>query len=108
MPRDSRVYLEDILEAGVKIEGYVAGYSFEAFQADSKTFDAVVRILEINGEAIKHLPEELRAGHPEIGWKRVAGRGCKAQAAMTLKWQQRLNRCAREDHLRRRAPRRSV
>jgi uncharacterized protein with HEPN domain len=47
MSRDSRVYLEDILEAAGKIAKYLAGMDFPAFAADSKTQDAVVRNLEI-------------------------------------------------------------
>jgi len=73
MPRDSRVYLEDILEAGEKIRSYVAGFDLASFQADAKTIDAVVRNLEIIGEAIKQLPEELRTGNPEVEWKKIAG-----------------------------------
>lgn len=56
MPRDSKVYLEDILEAIRKIRIYTEGLSFEEFQKDSKTVDAVVRNLEIVGEAVKQLP----------------------------------------------------
>jgi uncharacterized protein with HEPN domain len=73
MPRDSRVYLEDVLDAAAKIRSYVAGLGFASFQADGRTVDAVVRNLEIIGEAIKQLPEELRAIHPEVEWKKVAG-----------------------------------
>ena len=73
MPRDSKVYLEDILEAIRKIRIYTEGLSFEEFQKDSKTVDAVVRNLEIVGEAVKQLPDHLREGHPEIEWKRIAG-----------------------------------
>jgi len=60
MPRDSKVYLEDILEAIGKIRLYTAGLSFEDFCEDSKTKDAVVRNLEIIGEAAKQIPEALR------------------------------------------------
>lgn len=57
MPRDSRVYLEDILEATRKIASYTAHLSKAAFLEDEKTFDAVVRNLEVIGEAVKKLPE---------------------------------------------------
>jgi uncharacterized protein with HEPN domain len=73
MPRDSRVYLEDVLEAAAKIRSYVEGFDFISFQADGRTIDAVVRNLEIIGEAIKQLPEDLRTGHPEVEWKKIAG-----------------------------------
>jgi uncharacterized protein with HEPN domain len=73
MPRDSRVYLEDILEATRKITSYTAHLSKAAFLDDEKTFDAVVRNLEVIGEAVKKLPEDLRAKHPTVEWKKMAG-----------------------------------
>jgi uncharacterized protein with HEPN domain len=53
MPRDSKVYLEDILEATRKIMVYTGGLSKAAFLEDEKTIDAVVRNLEVIGEAVK-------------------------------------------------------
>ena len=53
MPRDYRVYLEDIQRAAVRIRGYTEGLSKEAFLEDPKTVDAVVHNLEIIGEAAK-------------------------------------------------------
>jgi uncharacterized protein with HEPN domain len=73
MSRDSRVYLEDILEAAGKISKYVAGMDFPAFAADSKTQDAVVRNLEIIGEAVRTLPEEIRSLRPAVDWRRISG-----------------------------------
>lgn len=73
MPRDSRVYLEDILEATRKIASYTARLSKAAFLEDEKTFDAVVRNLEVIGEAVKKLPEDLRAEHAAVEWKKIAG-----------------------------------
>ncbi len=73
MPRDSRVYLEDILEATRKITAYTGGLSKAAFLADEKTVDAVVRNLEVIGEAVKQLPEDLRAQHSAVEWKKIAG-----------------------------------
>ena len=73
MSRDYKVHLEDILEAIHKIRAYTAGMSLPTFAADAKTFDAVVRNLEIIGEAAKGLPEPVRAQHAEIDWKRIAG-----------------------------------
>lgn len=73
MPRDSRVYLEDILEATRKITTYTGSLSKAAFLEDEKTIDAVVRNLEVIGEAVKKLPEDLRARHPALEWKKMAG-----------------------------------
>ena len=73
MPRDSRVYLEDILGAIARIRRYTGGLSKDAFAADDKTVDAVVRNLEVVGEAVKRLLTDLRARRPEIEWQKIAG-----------------------------------
>jgi uncharacterized protein with HEPN domain len=73
MPRDFRAYLEDVLDASAKICDYTAGLTLETFRKDPRTVDAVVRNLEIIGEAIRNAPEELRSQHPEVTWRRVAG-----------------------------------
>jgi len=66
-------YLSDIREAIRRITAYVAGLTYDAFLADAKTQDAVIRNLEIIGEATKNLSEELRSKHPGIPWKGMAG-----------------------------------
>ena len=71
MPRDYKVFLEDILEAIRKIRDYTDGLSLQAFTADAKTFDAVIRNLEIIGEAVKQIPEDIRSLRPEVEWKRI-------------------------------------
>ena len=73
MPRDFRVYFEDILSAIRKVKSYTSGLSLQDFLQDDKTFDAVVRNLEVIGEAAKHLPEEARKRTPDIDWKKIAG-----------------------------------
>ena len=73
MPRDFRVYLEDILGAISKIRRYTNGLSKQAFAADEKTLDAVVRNLEVIGEAVKQLPPELRVLEPIVEWQKIAG-----------------------------------
>lgn len=73
MPRDFKVYLEDILECIEKIKRYVAGQSFESFAKDEKTIDAVIRNLEIIGEAARNVPKDTRNQHQEIKWRRIIG-----------------------------------
>jgi len=73
MPRDCRVYLEDILGAIARIRRYTSGLSKDAFAAGDMTVDAVVRNLEVVGEAVKRLPTDLRARRPEIEWQKIAG-----------------------------------
>jgi len=71
MSRDYKIYLEDILEAVAKIRRYTSGGSANGF--DEKTLDAVVRNLEVIGEAVKKVPEAVRANHPEVPWRKIAG-----------------------------------
>ncbi len=72
-PRDFRVHLEDILGAIGKIKRYTTGLSKEGFAGDDKTLDAVVRNLEVIGEAVKQLPTDLRSQEPGIDWQKIAG-----------------------------------
>ncbi len=73
MPRDSRVYLEDILAATGRIRSYVSGLSQDAFAGDVLRQDGVIRNLEVIGEAVKNLPEAMRSRHPAIHWRKIAG-----------------------------------
>lgn len=71
MPRDPRVYLEDILEAIRRIEAYTEAMDFVAFAKNPMAIDAVIRNLEVIGEAAGRIPEELRAGSPGIEWRKI-------------------------------------
>jgi len=73
MSKDYKVYLEDILNAVEKIDGYVADMSYEDFLADSMASDAVIRNLAIIGEAAKKLPAHVKKERPEIDWRGIAG-----------------------------------
>ena len=73
MSRDQTIYLRDILDAIDSIESFVTGMDFAAFQQDDKTYSAVVRKLEVIGEATKQVPDEIRQRKPEIPWKEMAG-----------------------------------
>ncbi len=71
--RGDREYLADIREAIQRIQAYTTDLSYAQFLADEKTQDAVIRNIEILGEAVKHLSAELTATHPEVEWKSIAG-----------------------------------
>ncbi|HEX4046334.1 MAG TPA: DUF86 domain-containing protein [Elusimicrobiota bacterium] len=71
MPRDFKVYLDDILEATERILRYTAGAA--EFARDERTLDAVVRNLEVIGEAAKGIPADVRKAHPQVEWKKLAG-----------------------------------
>ena len=73
MPRDFRLYLDDILEAIHQIRTYVTDQDEAAFAADRKTQDAVIRNLEIIGEAVGNLPEQIQKTAPEIDWRKIKG-----------------------------------
>jgi len=66
-------YLEDIRDHLVQAQAFVKGLTYEEFTADKKTNFAVVRALEIVGEATKRLPPELRDRYPDLPWKDMAG-----------------------------------
>ena len=71
MPRDYKVYLDDILQAAANIEQYTRGLDLARFSEDGKTRDAVVRNLEIIGIAVKNIPQEVRERQPDIEWKKI-------------------------------------
>lgn len=71
--REYSLYLKDILAAIESIEGFIAGMDLETFQDDDKTNSAVMRKLEIIGEAVKQVPDEIRQDYSQIPWKEMAG-----------------------------------
>ncbi len=66
-------FIEDIVDAMDKAEAMLSGVDYETFEEDYKLNFAVVRALEIVGEATKRLPQSLRDEYPEIPWKDMAG-----------------------------------
>ena len=73
MKREVGDYIEDIIGAMDKAMNFVKNISYEEFIQDDKTAFAVVSALEIIGEAIKNIPDDIRKNYPEIPWKDMAG-----------------------------------
>jgi uncharacterized protein with HEPN domain len=71
--RDWKILFEDILDAIEKIERYTFGFDFDGFFENSLVTDAVVRNIEIIGEASKNIPDKIKLDFPEIPWKKLAG-----------------------------------
>ena len=65
--------IEDIWEAIEKVERYMKGMTRESFEKDEKTADAVVRNLEIIGEAANRLPADFKEDYPDIEWSKIVG-----------------------------------
>lgn len=71
MPRDYKQHLDDILQAIIYIREYVQNMDFRTFEDDTKTQHAVIRNLEIIGEAARKIPDEVRDNAPEIEWNKI-------------------------------------
>jgi uncharacterized protein with HEPN domain len=71
--RDLRDYLQDILDATGDIENFIDEMTYEQFIKDKKTLNAVVRSIEIIGEASKNLPNSLKAKYSELPWREITG-----------------------------------
>ena len=70
--KDDRVYLLHVRDAIEAIVVYTSA-GRQAFQVDRKTQDAVIRNLEIIGEAVKRLSDAIKDAHPEVPWRQIAG-----------------------------------
>ena len=71
--RDYRDFLHDILEAIIDIETFIDDLSYEEFVKDRKTLNAIVRSIEVIGEATKNIPDKIKTEYTNLPWKRMAG-----------------------------------
>ena len=71
--RSINLYLEDILESILKNEFYVEDVAEHEFESNHEKQDAVIRRLEIIGEAVKKIPDQVRKRYPKVPWRQLAG-----------------------------------
>lgn len=73
MTRHVALYIKDILQNMRDAEQFIEGISYQQFVDDKKTFNAVVRAIEVIGEAAKNVPLTIRTQYPAVPWKEMAG-----------------------------------
>ncbi len=73
MKRDIGLFIDDILESIQNIKDFTENINKEKFLKDKLRQSAVCRELEIIGEAVKNIPEEIRKKYPRLPWKEIAG-----------------------------------
>jgi uncharacterized protein with HEPN domain len=71
--RHTKLLLGDILDSAEKINTYTQSLTYDQFIEDSRTIDAVIRNLEIIGEASNRLPDELKDQTSEVDWHKIRG-----------------------------------
>ena len=73
MNRNMALYIRDILGNMGDVEEFLQGMSYEQFITDKRTVNAVLRSIEVIGEAAKNVPDDIREKHVEIPWRELAG-----------------------------------
>ena len=73
MSRDIALYVKDILQNMRDAEEFIQELSYDQFQSDKKTLNAVMRSVEVIGEAAKKVPDKIRTKYPSVPWKEMAG-----------------------------------
>ncbi len=69
--REWRFYLDDMIDFAEKVLTYTHGLDRADFVASGITYDATLRNPELIGEAVTHIPDDIRAAHPEIPWRMI-------------------------------------
>lgn len=73
MSRDHRVWLDDIFYCLDRLNVLCQGLDYEEFLTDLMRQEAILRNLEIIGEAVRHLPQEFKDEHPDVEWTKISG-----------------------------------
>ncbi len=69
--KDNNVYVRDILECVDRVNTYIAGFDYEHFVRTRLVIDAVIRNIEVIGEACNNLSRDFRSCHPQVEWRRI-------------------------------------
>jgi uncharacterized protein with HEPN domain len=73
MKRDAKLFIEDILESIKSIEEYSKGMNKEKLESSRLRQNAIIREIEIIGEAVKNIPDSIKSKHKEIEWRKISG-----------------------------------
>ena len=73
VPREWRFYVQDMIEFAEKVISYTNGLTQERLVADELRYDAVLRNLELIGEAATHIPDHVREAHADVPWRAIVG-----------------------------------
>lgn len=71
--RDYKLFIQDIILSCQKISRFIENVNFNDFSKDDKTIDAVIRNLEIIGEAVRKIPDSIKEKNANIDWQAIIG-----------------------------------
>ena len=71
--REWHFYVQDMLEFGERVLSYTRGLDQDSFLADSRTYDATLRNIQLMGEAATHIPSKVKEANPAIPWRAIVG-----------------------------------